>query len=473
MQPPCRVSKKSTPKKPWSGRFSGETHALMQGFSASVEFDRRLYRHDIRGSLAHAQMLTAIGVLSAEELDRIQSGLDTIRKQIEQGDFRWDEALEDVHMNIETRLVELIGEAGKKLHTARSRNDQVATDLRLYLREQIDEIGHALSALQRALVDKAAAEAATHMPGFTHLQSAQPVTFGHHLLAWNEMLERDYTRLRECRARINVSPLGSAALAGTGFAIDREMTAKALGFAQVSRNSLDAVSDRDFAIEFNADAALLMVHLSRMAEEMVLWSSQAFGFIDLGDAFCTGSSIMPQKKNPDVAELLRGKCARVNGNLSALLMLMKAQPLAYNRDNQEDKEALFDSVDTLLLCVTVFAAMVPQMTVNRDAMRAAAARGHSTATDLADYLVGKGVPFRDAHQAVGKAVGFALEKNLELAQLELADLQRFNPAIKPDVYAVLSVQGSVDARDHIGGTAPAQVMLAVKQALRGLDSRNA
>ena len=473
MQPLCRVSKKSTPKKPWSGRFSGETHALMQGFSASVKFDQRLYRHDIRGSLAHAQMLAAIGVLNAEELDRIQSGLDTIRKQIEQGDFRWDEALEDVHMNIETRLVELIGEAGKKLHTARSRNDQVATDLRLYLREQIDEIGHALSALQRALVDKAAAEAATHMPGFTHLQSAQPVTFGHHLLAWNEMLERDYARLRECRARVNVSPLGSAALAGTGFAIDREMTAKALGFAQVSRNSLDAVSDRDFAIEFNADAALLMVHLSRMAEEMVLWSSQAFGFIDLGDAFCTGSSIMPQKKNPDVAELLRGKCARVNGNLSALLMLMKAQPLAYNRDNQEDKEALFDSVDTLLLCVTVFAAMVPQMTVNRDAMRAAAARGHSTATDLADYLVGKGVPFRDAHQAVGKAVGFALEKNLELAQLELADLQRFNPAIKPDVYAVLSVQGSVDARDHIGGTAPAQVMLAVKQALRGLDSRNA
>ena len=445
----------------------------MQGFSASVKFDQRLYRHDIRGSLAHAQMLAAIGVLNAEELDRIQSGLDTIRKQIEQGDFRWDEALEDVHMNIETRLVELIGEAGKKLHTARSRNDQVATDLRLYLREQIDEIGHALSALQRALVDKAAAEAATHMPGFTHLQSAQPVTFGHHLLAWNEMLERDYARLRECRARVNVSPLGSAALAGTGFAIDREMTAQALGFAQVSRNSLDAVSDRDFAIEFNADAALLMVHLSRMAEEMVLWSSQAFGFIDLGDAFCTGSSIMPQKKNPDVAELLRGKCARVNGNLSALLMLMKAQPLAYNRDNQEDKEALFDSVDTLLLCVTVFAAMVPQMTVNRDAMRAAAERGHSTATDLADYLVGKGVPFRDAHQAVGKAVGFALEKGLELAQLELADLQRFNPAIEPDVYAVLSVQGSVDARDHIGGTAPAQVMLAVKQALRGLDSRNA
>lgn len=445
----------------------------MEMFSASIGFDRRLYRHDIRGSIAHARMLADIGVLTAAEFSSIENGLETIRAQIERGDFHWDESLEDVHMNIEAKLVELIGDAGKKLHTARSRNDQVATDLRLYLRDQLDELCRGLGALQRALVEIAAAEAATIMPGLTHTQSAQPVTFGHHLLAWNEMLQRDYERLRECRGRVNVSPLGSAALAGTGFDINRKMTAKELGFAQVSRNSLDAVSDRDFAIEFNAHAALLMVHLSRMAEEMVLWSSEAFGFIDLGDAFCTGSSIMPQKKNPDVAELVRGKCARVSGNLAALLMLMKAQPLAYNRDNQEDKEALFDSVDTVLLCVEVFAEMVPQMTVNRDTMLAAAGRGHATATDLADYLVGKGVPFRDAHQAVGKVVGFALEKGLELAQIEAADFQKFSPAIEQGVYRVLTLEGSVNARNHVGGTAPAQVARAARQALRALDSRKA
>ncbi len=460
-----------TNKKPWSGRFSGSTHSLMEAFSASVGIDRRLYRHDIRGSVAHARMLAEIGVLTAEEFGRIESGLETIREQIEGEDFPWSETLEDVHINIEARLIELTGDAGKKLHTARSRNDQVATDLRLYLREQLDELCLGLGALQHALVAVAATESATIMPGFTHTQSAQPVTFGHHLLAWNEMLQRDYERLRECRRRVNVSPLGSAALAGTGFDIKREMTAKELGFAAVSRNSLDAVSDRDFAIEFNAHAALLMVHLSRMAEEMVLWSSDAFAFVDLGDAFCTGSSIMPQKKNPDAAELVRGKCARVSGNLAALLMLMKAQPLAYNRDNQEDKAPLFDSADTVLLCVEVLAAMVPQMTVNRDAMRAAAARGHATATDLADYLVGKKVPFRDAHEAVGKVVRFALEKGLELAQIELADLQKFSPVIDQGVYEVLTLEGSVNARNHIGGTAPEQVAGAAVRALKLLDSR--
>ena len=468
---PRKKVREKAQKKAWGGRFSGATNSLMEKFSASVGFDRRLYRHDILGSLAHARMLAHIGVLTEREFSDIESGLDMILRQIEQGGFPWSESLEDVHINIEAKLIELIGDTGKKLHTARSRNDQVATDLRLYLREQLDEFCRGLDALQRALVELAAAEAATIMPGFTHLQSAQPVTFGHHLLAWNEMLQRDYERLRECRKRVNISPLGSAALAGTGFDIDREMTASELGFDRVCRNSLDAVSDRDFAIEFNADAALLMVHLSRMAEEIVLWSSDAFGFIDLGDAFCTGSSIMPQKKNPDVAELIRGKCARVSGNLTALLMLMKAQPLAYNRDNQEDKEALFDSVDTVLLCLEVFAAMVPQMTIKREAMRAAAARGYATATDLADYLVGRDVPFRDAHEVVGKVVNFALEKGVELAQLELADLVRFSPAIERDVYRVLTLEGSVNARNHAGGTAPARVARAARQALRMLDSR--
>jgi len=459
------------PGKMWGGRFAGGTHARMQKFSASVGVDRRLARHDIAGSLAHARMLTAIGVLSAQECKRIEDGLRTIAGQIERGEFHWSEALEDVHMNIEAKLTEMIGDAGKKLHTARSRNDQVAADLRLYLREQLDRICAALGALQRALAEMAAVEAATIMPGFTHMQCAQPVTFGHHLLAWNEMLQRDYERLRECRRRVNASPLGSAALAGTGFAIDREMTAAELGFERVCRNSLDAVSDRDFAIEFCAHAALLMVHLSRMAEELVLWSSDAFGFIDLGDAFCTGSSIMPQKKNPDAAELIRGKCARVSGNLSALLMLMKAQPLAYNRDNQEDKEALFDSADTLLLCLEVFAEMAAQMKPQRGNMLAAAARGHATATDLADYLVGKGVPFRDAHAAVGKTVAFAVRNNLQLAQIDLADLQRLCPAVEDDVHAALSLEGSVNARDHTGGTAPAQVAKAAQAALRLLDER--
>ena len=461
-----------TQKKPWGGRFSAPTHALMESFSASVNHDRRLYRHDIRASIAHARMLAKIGVLTEAEFSAIESGLNAIRDDIERGDFQWDESLEDVHMNIEAKLTGRIGEAGKKLHTARSRNDQVAADMRLYLRDQLDGLGRALSALQRQVVQLAAAEAATIMPGFTHLQSAQPVTFGHHLLAWNEMLERDYERLRECRARLNFSPLGSAALAGTGFAIDRAMTAAELGFTGPCRKSLDAVSDRDFAIEFAAGAALLMVHLSRMAEEIVLWSSDAFGFIALGDAFSTGSSIMPQKKNPDVAELVRGKCARVNGNLAALLMLMKAQPLAYNRDNQEDKEALFDSVDTLHQCLEVCTALLPEITLDRERMRAAAALGFSTATDLADYLVGRNVPFREAHEVVGRIVGFAVQKGLQLAQIDLADLRGFCAVIEADVAEVLTVEGSVAARAHPGGTAPARVAEAAEQALRQLNSRD-
>ncbi|MDD9855370.1 MAG: argininosuccinate lyase [Gammaproteobacteria bacterium] len=465
--------RKKQQKKPWGGRFSAPTHALLESFSASVAVDRRLYRHDIRGSIAHARMLMKIGVLTEDEFNAIESGLKTIQDDIERGAFEWDDSLEDVHMNIEAQLTARIGDAGKKLHTARSRNDQVATDMRLYLRDAIDQLCAALTKLQRAIVQRAAAEAATIMPGFTHLQSAQPVTFGHHLLAWNEMLERDYARLRDCRVRVNVSPLGGAALAGSGLGIDREMTAAELEFAGVCRNSLDAVSDRDFAIEFAAAVALLMVHLSRVAEEIVLWCSSAFGFVDLSDAFTTGSSIMPQKKNPDVAELIRGKSARAHGNLSALLMLMKAQPLAYNRDNQEDKTPLFDSADTALACVEVFTALLPAMKLNHRRMREAAARGHATATDLADYLVSREVPFREAHEAVGKAVGFAEAKGAQLDELKLAELQQFNAAIAADVFDALSVEGSVAARAHTGGTAPARVSEAARAALKRLSSRSA
>jgi len=458
-------------KKPWGGRFSARTDALLESFSASVEVDRRLYRHDIRGSIAHARMLMTVGVLSADEFAAIEAGLNAIASDIEAGAFEWDEALEDVHMNIEARLTERIGEAGKKLHTGRSRNDQVATDMRLYLRDCLDALCAALTVLQRVIVERAAKEASTIMPGFTHLQSAQPVTFGHHLLAWNEMLNRDHGRLRDARARMNQSPLGAAALAGTGVGIDREMTAAELGFDAPCVNSLDAVSDRDFALEFAAAAAILMTHLSRMAEEVVLWCSDAYRFIALSDAFTTGSSIMPQKKNPDAAELVRGKCARVNGDLFALLMLMKAQPLAYNRDNQEDKESLFDAADTARACVDVFAAMLQAMTVKRDAMRAAAARGYATATDLAEYLVARGVPFREAHEAVGKAVGYAEQNGLQLSDLELADLRQFNAAIDADVYDALSVEGSVAARAHVGGTAPLRVEAAAAHALSELNAR--
>jgi argininosuccinate lyase len=450
--------------KLWGGRFEQSTHEIVERFSSSVEFDQRLYANDIQGSLAHARMLTKVGVINDDDLAQIEQGLSQILEEIESGEFVWSSALEDVHMNIESRLTELVGDAGKRLHTGRSRNDQVATDIRLYLRQSIEDICKVLLDLQTGLVEVATREYATIMPGYTHLQIAQPITFGHHMLAWNEMLERDHDRLTDCHKRLNVCPLGSAALAGTSFPIDREMTAKELGFASVSRNSLDSVADRDFMIEFNAAAALLMIHLSRMAEEMILWSTDAFNFIDLGDAFCTGSSIMPQKKNPDVAELVRGKTSRVNANLHGLLMLMKGQPLTYNRDNQEDKELLFDSIDTTLICLQVYAAMIPQMTVKKENLYQAALEGYATATDLADYLVRKQVPFRDAHEIVGKTVNYAISEKRRLDQIELSTLQSFSQHIEADVFDILTLEGSVNARDHIGGTAPVRVAKAAQAA---------
>jgi argininosuccinate lyase len=451
-------------KKPWGGRFTAPTDAFVEAFTASFEFDRRLYRHDIEGSVAHARMLGRVGVLTADEVGAIVRGLQSVAEDIEAGRLTWSAALEDVHMHVESALTANIGQVGKKLHTARSRNDQVATDLRLYLREAIDAILAELRRLERALVDLAEREADTVMPGFTHLQTAQPVTFGHHLMAWYEMLARDEERLVECRRRVNRSPLGAAALAGTTFPVDRGYAAGLLGFEGVCGNSLDAVSDRDFVVELAADCALLMMHLSRCSEELVLWSSAQFGFVDLGDAFCTGSSIMPQKKNPDVPELVRGKTGRVYGHLMALLTLMKAQPLAYNKDNQEDKEAAFDTVDTVRACLRVFADLVPAIAVDRDAMRAAARRGFATATDLADYLVRRGMPFRDAHEAVGRAVRHGLETGRDLAELSLEELRGFAPALEADVFEVLTLEGSVAARDHLGGTAPRQVRAAVARA---------
>ena len=463
------MSEESNPEKPWAGRFTAPTDAFVEAFTASVGFDRRLYRQDIAGSIAHARMLAESGVLTAEERDTICAGLERVGAEIEAGEFPWSVSLEDVHMNIEARLTEQVGEVGKKLHTGRSRNDQVATDIRLYLREEIDAITAELKRLQGALVDLAEREADAIMPGFTHLQTAQPVTFGHHMLAWFEMLERDRDRLADCRRRMNVLPLGAAALAGTTYPIDRGYTARELGFDGVAENSLDAVSDRDFAIEFCAAASLLVTHLSRFSEELVLWSSAQFGFIDLGDAFCTGSSIMPQKKNPDVPELVRGKTGRVHGHLMALLTLMKAQPLAYNKDNQEDKEPLFDTVDTVRGCLKVYADMMAQVQIDRDAMREAARKGFATATDLADYLVRKGVAFRDAHEVVGRAVRAALDSGRDLDALGLAELQGFSDAIGEDVYEVLTLEGSVAARDHVGGTAPRQVRAACERARKRLS----
>jgi argininosuccinate lyase len=454
--------------KPWSGRFTEPTDTFVEAFTASVAFDRRLYRQDIAGSIAHARMLAHVGVLSGEECELIVKGLKEIEAEIDADTFVWSTALEDVHMNIEARLIERIGDAGKKLHTGRSRNDQVATDLRLYLRDGIDETLTALRRLQQALLDLAEREADTIVPGFTHLQVAQPVTFGHHLMAWFEMLARDRERFSDCRQRVNIMPLGAAALAGTSYPIDRLHTAKALGFDAPAENSLDAVSDRDFVIEFVAASAMLMMHLSRCSEEIILWSSSQFGFIELSDAFCTGSSIMPQKKNPDVPELVRGKAGRVQGHLVSLLTLMKGQPLAYNKDNQEDKEPLFDALDTVLGSLKVFADMIPAMTVRRETMREAARRGFSTATDLADYLVRKGVAFRDAHEVVGRAVRHGIETGKDLGEMDLAALRSFSPAIDDDVFEVLSLEGSVAARNHVGGTAPAQVREAIRRARKRL-----
>ncbi len=462
----------SSPDKPWGGRFTESTDAFVEEFTASIGFDQRLYRHDIAGSIAHARMLSHTGIITDAECDRIVEGLEGIRAEIERGDFAWSVVLEDVHMNIESRLIERIGETGKKLHTGRSRNDQVATDLRLYLRAEIDAVCGGIDRLQAALTDLAEREADTILPGFTHLQVAMPVTFGHHLLAWTEMLERDHARLLDCRKRVNVMPLGAAALAGTGFPIDRTYTAELLGFECPAANSLDAVSDRDFAIEFCSAAALVMMHLSRFSEELILWSSAQFNFIELPDSFCTGSSIMPQKKNPDVPELVRGKSGRVTGHLVGLLTLMKGQPLAYNKDNQEDKEPLFDTVDTLLGSLRVFADMVPAIAVNRDAMAAAARQGFSTATDLADYLVTKGTAFRDAHEIVGRAVLHGVSTGRDLAEMTLEELQKFSGNIDTDVFGVLSPEGSVAARNHTGGTAPAQVRTAVAAVRSRLNGRN-
>jgi argininosuccinate lyase len=409
-------------------------------------------------------MLHAVGILSPADLASIQRGLSQIRDDIRSGAFVWSLDLEDVHLNIERRLTDLVGDAGKRLHTARSRNDQVATDVRLYLRAAIDHASTLLKTLQRRLLDLAQNHTETVMPGFTHLQVAQPVSFAHHLLAYFEMLARDGERLADCRRRVNQLPLGAAALAGTSFPIDREMVARTLGFDGVCRNSLDAVSDRDFAIEFCACAALVMTHLSRFCEELVLWMSPRYGFIDLADRFCTGSSIMPQKKNPDVPELIRGKTGRVNGHLVALLTLMKAQPLAYNKDNQEDKEPLFDTVDTITMSLAVFTEMLGGLEVKKDAMREAARQGYATATDLADYLVRKGVPFREAHEAVAKAVRYAEGRNKDLSELELPDLQQFSDLITDDVYAALTLEGSMSARSHVGGTAPQAVLAAIAHA---------
>ena len=448
----------------WSARFSEPVAELVKRYTASVDFDKRLALHDIEGSLAHADMLQSVGLLSAAELDAIRGGMATIRDEIERGVFVWSIDLEDVHLNIEKRLTDLVGDAGKRLHTARSRNDQVATDIRLWLRAAIDDAGTLLAALQGALVDLAEAHADTIMPGFTHLQVAQPVTFGHHLMAYVEMFSRDAERLADCRRRVNRLPLGAAALAGTSYPIDRERVARTLGFDGVCGNSLDAVSDRDFAIEFCAAASIAMVHVSRFSEELVIWMSPRVGFIDLADRFCTGSSIMPQKKNPDVPELARGKTGRVVGHLTALLVLMKGQPLAYNKDNQEDKEPLFDVADTLSDTLRIFVDLVGGIQVKAARMRQAAAEGFSTATDLADYLVKKGLAFRDAHEAVAHAVRRASEAGKDLSELSLEQLRTFSALVGDDVYAVLTPEGSVAARDHIGGTAPAQVRAAVARA---------
>ena len=456
-------------KKAWSGRFDEPVSELVQRYTASIGFDRRLAEFDIQGSIAHAQMLSAVGIISSTDLASIERGMDKIRKEIRSGRFVWLLELEDVHLNIEKRLTTLIGDAGKRLHTARSRNDQVATDVRLYLRTSIDDIISCIKAMQQALLNLAEKHVDTVMPGFTHLQVAQPISFGHHLLAYFEMLQRDVERLVDCRKRVNKLPLGAAALAGTSYPIDRKLVAQKLGFDGICENSLDAVSDRDFAIEFCACAALIMTHLSRLSEELILWMSPSFGFIDLADRFCTGSSIMPQKKNPDVPELVRGKTGRINGHLVALLTLMKAQPLAYNKDNQEDKEPLFDTVDTVTDTLRIYADMMTGIRVNQEAMRSAAMKGYATATDLADYLTKKGLPFRDAHEAVAQAVRFAEKKNCDLSELTLPELRKFSPKIKQDIYAVLTLEGSLKSRNHTGGTSPGQVRIAIRRARKKLS----
>ena len=460
----------ATQARAWSGRFGEPMSERMRRFNASIDFDRRLAAVDIAASIAHARMLAATGVLSGVDVAAIERGLEQIKGEIERGEFVWSRELEDVHFNIEKRLTTLVGDAGKRLHTARSRNDQVATDLRLWLRDAIDALTESLRALRAALIDLAEKHADTIMPGYTHLQVAQPVTFGHHLLAYEAMLARDAERLADCRHRVNRLPLGSAALAGTGFPIDRQRVATELGFEALCPNSLDAVSDRDFVIEFAAAAALIMMHLSRFAEELVLWTNPRFGFVIIADQFCTGSSIMPQKRNPDVAELVRGKSARIVGHVAGLLVLMKAQPLAYNKDNQEDKEPLFDTVDTLADCLAIMTELVATgLAPVPDRMRAAASEGFATATDFADYLVRKGAPFRDAHEAVARAVRHAEAAGCDLSELPLDQLRQFSPLVAQDLYAALTLEGSVASRDHPGGTAPARVRAAAAAARAALS----
>ena len=444
-------------KKPWDGRFVEPTDQFVEQFTESISYDKRLAYYDIAASIAHVKMLEKTKIISQKECDEIVAGLKQIEEEIASNQFKWSVVLEDVHMNIENALVERIGETGKKLHTARSRNDQVTTDMRLYLRDEVDDVVLKINQVMTALVTLAEKHHDTIMPGLTHMQSAQPITFGHHLLAWVEMLLRDRSRLQDCRKRVNVLPLGSAALAGTTFPIDRNYVAKLLGFDELTQNSLDAVSDRDFVIEFLSCASLIMMHLSRFSEEIVLWMSEANRFIDVDDAWCTGSSIMPQKKNPDIPELVRGKTGRVYGDLMSLLTLMKAQPLSYNRDNQEDKESLFDAIDTVKMCLTAYAGLIPSITARHESMLEAAEQGYTTATDLADYLVVQGLPFRDAHDVVGQVVHYAIENNKLLSALSLSELQQFSELIKDDVFAVLKLEGSVLARNHVGSTAPAQV----------------
>ena len=469
-----KTPKKKTPsnkknRETWSGRFEEPVSKLVQRYTASVGFDQRLAEYDIQGSSAHAQMLADSGIITAKDLAKIEKGLRQIQKEIHNGTFDWRLELEDVHLNIEKRLTTLIGDAGKRLHTARSRNDQIATDVRLYMRASIDDIIKLITAMQLSILDLAEENVNTVMPGLTHLQIAQPISFGHHLMAYFEMLKRDKERLSDCRKRVNILPLGAAALAGTSYPINRKMVAKKLDFDDICKNSLDAVSDRDFTIEFCACSTLIMTHLSRLSEELILWMSPLFGFVQLDDRFCTGSSIMPQKKNPDVPELVRGKTGRVNGNLIALLTLMKGQPLAYNKDNQEDKEPLFDTVDTLSETLRIYADMLKGVHVDVNAMRSAAMRGYSTATDLADYLTRKGVPFRDSHETVAKAVRTAEKKGCDLSEFTLSELQKFSQLIEKDIFSILTLDGSMKSRNHTGGTAPSQVRKAIKSARKNLS----
>ena len=459
------------PKALWGGRFTESTDSFVQAFTASVEFDRRMAGEDIQGSIAHATMLAEQGILNETETHTIIDGLRQIESEIEAGEFSWSINQEDVHMNVESRLIDLIGDTGKKLHTGRSRNDQVATDIRLWLRKMVDRAFSELTRLQSGIVTIAEREAETIMPGFTHLQAAQPVTFGHHMLAWNEMLERDAERLIDCRRRMNQCPLGAAALAGTSYPINRERTAELLGFDKPTENSLDSVSDRDFGIEFLSVASIIMMHLSRFSEELINWNSTAWKFVDLPDRFCTGSSIMPQKKNPDVPELVRGKSGRMFGHLISLLTLMKGQPLAYNKDNQEDKEPLYDAADTLLGSLRAFADMMPSLLVNKEVLKESAICGFSTATDLADYLVRKGLPFREAHDVVGQVVALCVQTKRELSEIDLSELQAFSSLIEADVFSMLTVEGSVSARNHLGGTAPVQVKAAAARAKAKLQKR--